>query len=86
MGPAPSPLPPDAHGEGKLRLSLDPSTGTVHLLVNSSWFAPDGSGHESALQLVGDLDEAWELISEASTWLWRRWKKPLNTAADPFHG
>ena len=83
MVPSPKPLPSHAHGEGKIRLSVDPTTGLIEVRVNSSWFTPDGEGHESYFGLEGDRADAWELINEAATWLWKRWKRPLS-AVGPF--
>lgn len=84
MGPTPSPLPERACGEATLRLTIDPTHELIYVSCHSGWFTPDGQAGEATIQLQGDPDEGWELISECATWLWKRWKRPLNAATGPF--
>lgn len=84
MGPAPAPLPDRAHGQAELLLTIDSTLCVVYVSCRSSWHSADGQAQESKLELQGDPEEGWEMISECSTWLWKRWKRPLNMATLPF--
>jgi len=81
-------LPPQydsaAHGEARLRLFREGARGTVLLVADASWFTEEGDCQESSLTLAGDVEDAWQLVSEATTWAWKRWKRPMAQAALPF--
>jgi hypothetical protein len=53
------------------------------MAVASSWWTDDGECREASLSLSGDTGEAWDLMSEATQWLWKRWKRPIAQHA-PF--
>lgn len=66
-----------AHGEARLSLYLDGQSDQVQMSVMSAWYTADGECREASLQLSGDTADGWDLINEASLWVWKRWKKPI---------
>lgn len=77
VGPVPSTPAPSAHGEARLCLYLDGQSDDLAITVASSWWTADGECRESSLSLSGETREAWDLMSEATQWLWKRWKRPI---------
>lgn len=66
-----------AHGQAQLTLYLDGESDDLTMTVSSSWFTADGECREASLSLSGETREGWDLMSEATTWLWKRWKRPI---------
>lgn len=78
--------PPGERAQGQARLSLyvDPETESATLTCSAGWWTADGNLRESGLQLSGDLDDTYDLLQEATRWIWARWKKPIKLVGSPF--
>lgn len=73
------------YGEAKLVVYLDTESDGIELHVGSTWYSSDGECKEARLSLQGEISEAYDLIDEASRWIWSRWKKPIRVHG-PFSG
>lgn len=71
--------PSRPHGEAKLIVYLDGESDQMELYCSSSWWTADGELREAGLSLTGELTEAYDLINEASRWIWSRWKRPISS-------
>lgn len=83
MGPSQPAPSPSAHGDAKLTIHLDGQSDEVELGMSAAWYTSDGECREARLELTGTTDDAWDMLSEATSWLWKRWRKPIN-AHGPF--
>lgn len=70
-------------GQAKISLSLDGPLGEVHLGCTATWYDGEGNISEAMLQVSGELDELFSLLQECTSWVHRRWRKPVALALDP---
>lgn len=84
MAEEPNPPGERAQGSAKLALYIDPEDGQCVLSATAGWWTPDGTIRESALQLQGDIEDTYDLLTESTRWIWSRWKKPIKLVGSPF--
>lgn len=69
-------------GEAKIRLACDGPTGEVHLTCAASWWDGEGNLSEASLSVTGLTTELYDLLQECTTWVHRRWRRPVTRAME----